>query len=90
MDDVEKQAKRRAQMAAYNKLEHSREYQRQASKARSKDHKLQTTAKRLTEHTIDELLMIACDKYAKAGLDFEEHKDAVISVLNVLHGTPNV
>lgn len=90
MDDVEKQAKRNARMVEYNQLPHRKEYRRQASKNKSANHKLETTAKRLTEHSIDELLMIACQKYAEAGLDFDSHIDAVRDVLEVLHGSRRV
>lgn len=90
MNDAEKREKRRVQMVVYNQLPHRKEYQRQAAKNRSAKHKLETTAKRFTEHSVDDLLFIASQKYKKAGLDFDAHIAAVRAVLEVLHESPCV
>lgn len=75
-------------MVTYNQLPHRKESRRLASKNKSSKHKLETTAKRLTEHSMDDLLFIASQKYEKAGLDFDAHIAAVRDMLEVLHETP--
>ena len=90
MSDTDRREQARVKQAAYNQLEHRKEERRQASSARSREHKLNTTEKRFEEHTIDDLLRIAHRKYAEAGIDFAANKTEISRVLTVLHGRPIV
>jgi hypothetical protein len=84
---LDRREQERIRQAAYNQLEHRKEERRQASKAKSKEHKLNTTEKRLEEHSIDDLLRIARRKCAASGIDFATHESEITRVLNILHGT---
>lgn len=90
MSDINRREQARVKQAAYNQLEHRKEGRRQASSARSREHKLNTTEKRFEEHSIDDLLRIARRKYAEAGIDFAAYESEIARVLTVLHGVPIV
>ncbi len=48
--------------------------------------KLQTTKKRFTEHSIEELTLLAMQRCNETGIDYETNKEAIMTVLRILHG----
>ena len=47
--------------------------------------KLATTAKRLEEHTFDELMLVAWEKCTAQGIDFESKKGVIAEVIRALN-----
>jgi hypothetical protein len=90
LSEAEKKELLRAKKAAYNAQEHMKERRRIASSARSRAHKVATTEKRLQEHTIEELILIARNRCRDTNIDWNENKDRIQAVLVILHGPETV
>lgn len=90
MNEIDRREQKRIKQALLNQQPHRKEERRQASKMRSRAHKVKTTEKRFTEHTMEELLSIAQKKYNEAGLDWNSKKSDVTEMLTVLHRAPIV
>jgi hypothetical protein len=76
----------RERQARYDQAEERKEKRRAASSARSREHKMITTASRLTEHTLAELIIIAQMRCRESGVDYDTYRDGIEATLALLHG----
>lgn len=80
----------RIKMAERNRLPHRKEDKRKREIAKGKERKAESTARRCSEHTMEELLTIMRKKCAAANLNFDEYQDRIRLVLHILHGDTHV
>ena len=84
--DLKRQLLRERQ-AKYDQEDERKEKRRQASSMRSREKKMITTASRLTEHTLAELIIIAQLRCREEGVEYNTYKDGIEAVLALLHGS---
>jgi hypothetical protein len=84
--DAERKEQIRVKKAEYDAQEHMKERRRIASSARSKVHKVATTEKRIQEHSIDELMIIARNRCLATNTNWDENRAKILDVLRMLHG----
>ena len=87
MSDTDKKEIARLKAAEYERLPHRKEKCRMYAIQINKTKKLLSTAKRLEEHTFEELLTIAAMKCQELNIDFTTRENEILSVLSILHGS---
>ncbi len=90
MSDAERKEQIRIKKAEYNAQEHMKERRRIASSARSNAHKMSTTEKRLQEHPIHDLMIIARNRCLATNTDWDANRTKILEVLTLLHGPDSV
>lgn len=74
----------------YNQTEVRKEQRRIESILRSRRNALMTTAKRIKDHSIDDLIEIARICCQDNAADFTKNQDAILFIFKILHGAENV